>query len=256
MNQLRLTCAMKRRIHGPNSTPLVSNWIAGPNCPPPPCGLSNVSLWHVALEVPERVAERPPAAGARLRSPAARGRGSRAFTRLRRGCRSQPMRRARAAGSRCAGSALLSCCGGSGCTGVAVHLNALGRVAAREWHHVPRVGRPLDRARVAVPVGVVGLRRRRPRCWRVEPGLHEHEPPRFVLALPGLGLLLVQGERFDLRPVDRRHQDEGQDGEQVEHERKENALPPGHGGADAVYIWVSFFKIEVHRGPSRSIPPR
>ena len=29
-NQLRRTCETKRRIHGPNSTPLVSNW-SGPN---------------------------------------------------------------------------------------------------------------------------------------------------------------------------------------------------------------------------------
>src|SRR5580693_5739767 len=42
MIQLRFTCAMKRRIHGPNSTPFVSNWISGPNCPPLPPGLSNV----------------------------------------------------------------------------------------------------------------------------------------------------------------------------------------------------------------------
>jgi len=31
MNQLRFTCAMNARIHGPNSTPLVSNWMNGPN---------------------------------------------------------------------------------------------------------------------------------------------------------------------------------------------------------------------------------
>src|SRR5205085_12157703 len=43
MNQLRFTCAMKRRIHGPNSTPLVSNWISGPNWPPLPPGFSNCS---------------------------------------------------------------------------------------------------------------------------------------------------------------------------------------------------------------------
>ena len=30
MNQLRRTCATKRRSHGPNSTPFVSNWIDGP----------------------------------------------------------------------------------------------------------------------------------------------------------------------------------------------------------------------------------
>jgi hypothetical protein len=42
MNQLRFTCAMKRRIHGPNSTPLVSNWIDGPNCPLLPSGLAKL----------------------------------------------------------------------------------------------------------------------------------------------------------------------------------------------------------------------
>ena len=30
MNQLRLICATKRRIHGPNSTPFVSNWMLAP----------------------------------------------------------------------------------------------------------------------------------------------------------------------------------------------------------------------------------
>ena len=35
MNQLRFTWATKRRIQGPNSTPFVSNWISGPNWPPP-----------------------------------------------------------------------------------------------------------------------------------------------------------------------------------------------------------------------------
>src|SRR6185436_17295067 len=44
INQFRFTCATKRRIHGPNSTPLVSNWIAGPNAPPP-CEFSNWSRW-------------------------------------------------------------------------------------------------------------------------------------------------------------------------------------------------------------------
>src|SRR5207249_4708332 len=43
MSQLRLTCAMNRRTQGPNSTPLVSNWISGPNSPPPPFGLSKES---------------------------------------------------------------------------------------------------------------------------------------------------------------------------------------------------------------------
>ncbi len=41
--QLRLTWAMKRRIHGPNSTPLVSNWMAGPNSFTPPFGLLKAS---------------------------------------------------------------------------------------------------------------------------------------------------------------------------------------------------------------------
>ena len=44
-NQLRRTCATKRRIHGPNSTPLVSNWIAVPGSVSPPCGLLKVSFW-------------------------------------------------------------------------------------------------------------------------------------------------------------------------------------------------------------------
>ena len=39
------TRAMHRRSHGPNATPLVSNWISGPNCPPEPPFLSNDSCW-------------------------------------------------------------------------------------------------------------------------------------------------------------------------------------------------------------------
>jgi hypothetical protein len=35
---------MKRRIHGPNSTPFESNWMAGPNeLLLPPFGLSNAA---------------------------------------------------------------------------------------------------------------------------------------------------------------------------------------------------------------------
>src|SRR6187200_3226700 len=34
-NQLCRICAMNRRSHGPNSTPLVSNWIDGPKSPLP-----------------------------------------------------------------------------------------------------------------------------------------------------------------------------------------------------------------------------
>src|SRR4051812_20327831 len=41
-NQLRRICAMKRRIHGPKSTPLVSNWIDGPKSPLP-CTFCSVS---------------------------------------------------------------------------------------------------------------------------------------------------------------------------------------------------------------------
>ena len=43
-NQLRFTCAMKRRIHGPNSTPFESNWMKGPKALLlPPFGLSNAA---------------------------------------------------------------------------------------------------------------------------------------------------------------------------------------------------------------------
>src|SRR5687768_7128040 len=41
-NQLRRICAMNRRSHGPNSTPLVSNWIEGPKSPLP-CTFCSVS---------------------------------------------------------------------------------------------------------------------------------------------------------------------------------------------------------------------
>src|SRR4051812_10087966 len=41
-NQLRRICAMKRRIHGPKSTPFVSNWIDGPKSPLP-CTFCSVS---------------------------------------------------------------------------------------------------------------------------------------------------------------------------------------------------------------------
>jgi hypothetical protein len=37
-NQFRCTFWTKRRIHGPNSTPLVSNWMADPGSFAPPAG--------------------------------------------------------------------------------------------------------------------------------------------------------------------------------------------------------------------------
>jgi hypothetical protein len=65
MNQLRFTWATKRRIQGPNSTPLVSNWISGPNCPPPPLWFSKASPCVYRCRLRSASPSDPPAVGDR-----------------------------------------------------------------------------------------------------------------------------------------------------------------------------------------------
>ena len=121
-NQLRRTWPTKRRIHGPNSTPLVSNWIAGPGIVRPALRVVERLVLHVALEVlaARRRARRSPPV---RRSPVGR-------------------RRPRSASGRRA-----SCFGGSGAGSGAAGLvaarplgharfGALGRVAARERQRI------------------------------------------------------------------------------------------------------------------------
>ena len=74
-NQLRRTCATKRRIHGPNSTPLVSNWMPARILRPALRVVERLVL-DVALQVPaaRRRARRSPAFGDLDRAAAGRGR--------------------------------------------------------------------------------------------------------------------------------------------------------------------------------------
>ena len=59
MNQFRRTCATKRRSHGPNSTPLVSNWIGRAGTIVATLRIVERLVLHVLLQIPKRVAERP-----------------------------------------------------------------------------------------------------------------------------------------------------------------------------------------------------
>ena len=147
---------MNRRIHGPNSTPLVSNWMAGPNWPPPPPGLSKFWFWTYFCEVLQRLAEaiRPRPAAAPARSPPASVRGGR------RG--GAPVERepgvawfARpAAGSAAAGPGTVAEVATSRARApagrVSAGFDALRRVPARVRQRIGRVGRPLRERACAI----------------------------------------------------------------------------------------------------------
>ena len=146
--QLRLTCATKRRSHGPNSTPFESNWMSGVLVGLAALLIVEVLVLQELLQVAQLACPdcRRPAAprtrrGSRGRRDALSGIGWR-------------RRRAPAAPAVLRAGRLL--------VRRADHL--LGRVAARERHRVLGLRRRLGRGGAAVQIRLLGLRLRRAPC--------------------------------------------------------------------------------------------
>ena len=156
MNQLRRICAMKRRIHGPNSTPLVSNWIDGADfLPSPPCGFAK----------PIASARTSARCGSRRRCTPVGGSCCGSAVRCWAGPAARSARRAASALPRRVGlrAAPVAGCGWSSSRrglGRAARLDALGGIAPRERQRIGRLRRALDGLRLAVDVREIRARRR------------------------------------------------------------------------------------------------
>ena len=182
-NQLRLTCATKRRSHGPNSTPFESNWMSGVLLGLAALLVVEVLVLQVLLQVAQRVAERCRRPARRAASARARswrhdrgGVGATAARRRRRAALSGPSARsagaARPRPSRaCCRARTASAFSGFGAVSrvgaAAIQVGLLGRPLRRR--------RPIDRAAPSARTGSASwsaaaaadrLRRRRTRRRR------------------------------------------------------------------------------------------
>ena len=259
MNQLRLICAMKRRIHGPNSTPLVSNWIAGPNCAAAAARVVELIALHVALQVLQRVAERAARNVAeRPLAPFCGGVGGRGTGNCIVDCESGSFWRS-SGGAGCAFCARWPAAG-FGRRPLAARrlallgLDALGRVAARERQRVGRLRRPLGRLRPSDPCPTARRDRAASAPARSMRGCDEHEASaaRFCRCGERQRARARRGGR--VRHEQPRRQQHDDDHRQVDDDRQQNAFAPGDRPADRRDVRAIILEIEIHQAVTASIP--
>ena len=247
---MRLTCAMNRRIHGPNSTPLVSNWIAGPNCcSARRCGLSNAharcsaagcAAHRRAARCSVGPTRRPDARPADRPSHSATGRrhfpnwwpaGSPAW------CRARAVSAGPAAAADAeAAAAATSPRTPASCRERTAAGSSASAAAAGSW----RSGRGPTGERSVEAAASAPFR---PAAARTRTGR------RLLLAKLGqLGLRRgpFGGQALEIRQL--RKQDDDHEGRQVDDDRHQRAFARREGTRDRFYVGVLVLEIEVHQG--------
>ena len=246
---------MKRRIHGPNSTPLVSNWIAGPEgAVVAAVRVVERRLLGVARQVPQRLAERTrcsggPPAGAVSREAAGDSPAPAAGTRQRywRPERSRPRSAPDSGVGGCGGPGCLACCCGCGGGDFSTYSGVLPLANGCVFFGCGACSgtAPADRGPTcgARSGGLLGVSSTRG-CMNTNAGLIallllEH---RQTLGLGCLGGL----QPLEIRQL--RQQDENQDDdEQVDDDRQQHAFARGECAWHPLDIRVSVLEIEVHQ---------